>query len=131
MGIFKAIGSVVGGAIGFVTGGPAGAATGFKLGGTVGGVADKKKPSGSSSSGASTQYIEKPKVPTLDDIRSKSPSALSILNKREEATKVAQSADVPAIKGAIMDDPWKVSRDLWEDLGGEPDRYGPIDTTRI
>jgi hypothetical protein len=128
MGIFKTIGALVGTAIGTVAGNPA---MGAKVGGTLGGMADKKKKPASSTGSAAQEYIKKPDVPTLNDIRSNSPSALSILNKREEATKVAKSADVPAIKGAIMDDPWKVSRDLWEDLGGEPDRYGPIDDTRI
>lgn len=132
MGIFKIIGTVAGAAIGATVGNPA---MGAKIGGTIGSGADalnKKKPK--ASTGSNTQYIEKPNYLSLNDLKTQGTSASDILSK-QKATKVAAAAPVPNIAGGaksyLEDDPWRRMRDMWEDLGGEPERLGPIDETRM
>lgn len=128
MGLLSTLGKIAGGAIGFAVGGPGGAAAGAKIGGTVGKAGDSLTKKKSSGSGQATQYIQSPTM-SLDDIRSSS-SALSVLGRRSEPTKVAQAAKVPGVPG-VLEDPWKPMYDWWEDLGGEPGRIGPIDETRM
>lgn len=133
MGLLKLIGSAAGAAIGFIGSGgnPAAAISGAKIGGKIGGAVDGK--GGNNSNTAQTQYIQQPKTISMDDIRGSGGSrAMEILSKRQQEVKVAKSADVPKIgKDGVLEDAWKPARDWWEDLGGEPDRFGPIDDTRF
>lgn len=133
MGFLSTLGSIAGAAIGFVGSGgnPAGAVAGAKIGGSIGGAVDGKKKA--STSTTATQYIQQPAKITMDDIRSSGKSsAMEILSKRSAETKVAATAKLPSgAQSDILEDPWKPSRDWWEDLGGDPARYGAIDETRM
>lgn len=131
MGLLGTLGKIAGGTIGFVTGGPAGAVAGAKIGGSIGKVGDSITKKGS---GSQTQaQIAPPSRISLDDIRNSGNSAMAIMQKRGEATKVAKSANVPDIKNnaALLEDPWSPMYTWWEDLGGDPKRIGPIDETRL
>lgn len=129
MGLFKTIGTIVGTAIGTATGNPV---LGAKIGSTVGGAVDGKKKS-TGTAAASTQYIKEPSKISMEDIRPGGASkAMEILSRRSAEVKVAETAKLPNAQSSdILEDPWKPSRDWWEDLGGEPGRYGPIDDTRM
>lgn len=110
MGIFSTIGKVAGKAIGGAIGGPAGRKIGGKIGGAAGGLADKKK-----KKKGGGKYIETPSVDLGLDFGSGGKAARDLLQGRAD-TKVAQTADIPEIKGSPLSNPWDTAGDWYDDL---------------
>ena len=109
MGIFSTIGKIAGKAIGGAIGGAAGA----KIGGAAGGLADKKKKK--KKGGGGGEYIETPSVDLGLDFGSGGKAARELLQGRAD-TKVAQTADIPEIKGSPLSNPWDTAGDWYDDL---------------
>jgi len=114
MGLLKALGGVVGGAIGYVGSGgnPAAAMAGFKTGSKIGGVAQSVVGSKGSSAASAA-----PSAPAYDPYSAANKFTKSNVPNLKGDIKVAKTYSDPK-----QEDKWELTKSWYDDLGGDSSR---------